>query len=340
MTTGFHEIKVKGKKIKVPTICINNRTIIVTGKFIRIAAVHDEDWHEGQVVEIPEAFIEKLKQSRLKADVFTFAQKIPDIKPLYKYHMEWDNAAAIPILSFQEWWERVSTTMRKDIKRAAKREVITKVVDFDDKLVQGIMEIHNETMIRQGRHFAHYGKDFHTVKSEYSTYLDRSEFIAAYYKSELIGVIKMVYVGDLACMMQILSKTKHYDKRPTNALIAKAIEICEKKGKSYLTYGRLSYGKKAKSSLIDFKRRNGFEQILFPRYYIPLTLKGRISIMLKLHRGLRGILPGNLIFLLLGLRSFFRQRIRHRSKLPRRLDAFDQVDDTKDERAEASPGSL
>jgi len=334
MAIDLLEIKVKGKKIKVPAICINNRTLVVTGRWIRIAAVHDEEWHEGQVVDVPEAFIEKLKESRLKADIFTFAQKIPNIKPRYNYHMEWDNAAAIPILSFQEWWGRVSTNMRKDVRRAAKREVITKAVDFNDKLVQGIIEINNDTVTRQRRRFIHYGKDFDTVKSEYSTYLDRCEFIAAYYKSELIGLIKMVYVGELACMMQIFSKTKHYDKRPTNALIAKAVEICEKMGKSYLTYGQLYYGNKVKSSLVDFKRRNGFERILFPRYYIPLTLKGRILIKLKLHRGLLGILPGNLISVLVGLRSFFEQRILFRSKLRRRQEAPGQEEETKDEQPE------
>jgi len=33
-----------------------------------------------------------------------------------------------------------------------------------------------------------------------------------------------------------------------------------------------------KSSLTEFKRRNGFEQVLLPRYYIPLTLKGKIAL--------------------------------------------------------------
>jgi hypothetical protein len=308
MEVNLAEIKVRGKAITVPSICVNDRTVVVTGKFMKMAAVHDEDWLEGQVVDDPEFYMDKLKQSTIKADIFTFAQKLPYIKPRYTYHMEWDNVAAIPITTYSDWWDLVSTDMRKDVRRANKRGVIVKTVEFNDELVQGVIGIHNDTPTRQGGQFVHYGKDFNTVKKDYSTYPDVSEFIGAYYDNELIGLIKMLYVGELACFMQILSKTSHYDKRPTNALIAKAVEISSEKGKSYLTYGKYYYGNKKRSSLVDFKHRNGFERIVYPRYYIPLTVKGGIGIKLKLHLGLPGILPGNLISFLVDLRAKVYQR--------------------------------
>ena len=77
---------------------------------------------------------------------------------------------------------------------------------------------------------------------------------------------------------------KHYDKRPANALIAKAVELCEQQGMSYLMYCNYVYND-PESSLTEFKRRNGFEQALVPRYYVPLTLKGKIALRLGLHRG-------------------------------------------------------
>jgi hypothetical protein len=306
------EINVKGRLVKVPSVQFEGLTIVTSGKWFTVARVRDEDWLEGEVPENPETCLAKIKQGKLKADIFTFAQKIPNIKPRYDYHMEWDNVAAIPITTYQDWWEYVSTDMRKDVKRAKSRDVIIKVEEFNDEIVKGVIEINNDTPTRQGFRFYHFGKDFDTVKKEYSSYQDRSEFICAYHNDELIGLIKMVYVGDLACFMQILSKRTHYDKRPTNALIAKAVEICNEKGKSYLTYGKYNYGNKQNSSLLDFKRRNGFERILFPRYYIPLTLKGRIIIQLRLHRGLLGILPAGLISLLVYLRSKFNQHILFR----------------------------
>ena len=73
-----------------------------------------------------------------------------------------------------------------------------------------------------------------------------------------------------------------------NALIAKAVEICELKGMSYLTYGEYEG---SSSSLGEFKRHNGFQQVLLPRYYIPLTLKGKIVLKLKLHHRFARMLP-------------------------------------------------
>jgi hypothetical protein len=308
MAASVFEIKVRGKAIKVPSARINDYTVIVSGKWLKMAAVYDEDWLEGVVVIDPELFVAELKRGNLKADILTFTQKIPKIKPMYDYPMEWDNVAAIPITSYQDWWERVSSGLRKDINRANKRGVVVKEVQFNDELIQGIKGIHDEDPIRQGVPFSHYKKGFDEVKKGYGTYLDRSEFIGAYYGKELIGIIKIVYVGELACFMEIISKTRHFDKRPTNALVAKSVEIAEKRGKTYLTYGKYYYGNKKISSLTDFKHRSGFEHILYPRYYVPLTLKGRLSILLKLHLGLHGILPSRMLAFLVALRVKYYQR--------------------------------
>jgi hypothetical protein len=304
MAINLTEIKLKGKSIKVPSITIDNKTVIATGKFIRMAAVHDEEWLENQVVNNPEFFKEKLIQEKLRADIFTFTQKITDTEPHYNYHIEYDNAAAIPISSYQNWWNNeLPQVTRKSIRRGAKRGVIAKVIEFNDELVIGIIEIHRDTPIRQGVPFAHYEKDFNTVKKEYGTYLDRSEFIGAYLENELIGIIKLVYMGDIASIMQIITKPSHYDKRPTNILIAKAVEICEAKKILFFVYGKYVYGNKTNSSLTEFKRRNGFIKIIYPSYYIPLTQKGRIALRFKLHLGLLGILPSGAITFLRNLRS-------------------------------------
>src|SRR3954453_621926 len=77
--------------------------------------------------------------------------------------------------------------------------------------------------------------------------------------------------------------------------MAKAVKLCLEKGSTYLTYGQLNYGNKRHSTLKQFKIRNGFEEVLLPRYYVPLTWKGRIAIRLGFHRGLLGSLPPELI---------------------------------------------
>lgn len=312
MAMDYINIKIKGKEVRVPSVRLDDLIVIVVGRCLRKAMIFDEEWLEGPLIEDPAVFLDRLKQTGIKADLFTFAQKIPNIKPRYAYPMEWKNYAAIPLTGHADWWSLISTDMRKDVKRAAARGVTAKAVPFDDSLVRGIVGIHRDTPLRQGRAFIHYDKDFDAVKRDYGTYPERSEFIGAYLQDELIGLIKVVYVGELACMMQILSKTRYYDKRPMAALIAKTVEVCEERGKSYLTYGELYYGNKKKSSLVAFKHRSGFLPVFFPRYYIPLTLKGRVAVRLKLHRGLLGMLPGPLISPMIRFRAFFEQKMLER----------------------------
>jgi hypothetical protein len=288
---------------------IDGWDLAVSGRWLRTAVLVDEDWHDRPLMADPAGFAAKIRPGGLAADVFTFAQKIPDCRPRYRFPFEWDNVAAIPITTYQDWWGRLTTDRRKDVKRAEKQGLVVKRVVLDDDLVKGIVEINNDAPFRQGKRFKHYGKDFETVKREYATFPERSEFIAAYFESDLAAILKMVYVGDLACFLEILSKTKYNDKRPINALVSKAVEIAVEKNKAYLTYGRFQYGNKGRSSFADFKQRNGFERIVFPRYYIPLTAKGRIAVRLKWQRGLLGILPGPLVDAVLAVRSRINKRI-------------------------------
>ena len=294
----------KGKWVKVPAALTNGGTVVVTGRWIKVAAIQDEYWAESEL-EDPESCIRSLEEHRsrgFKADIFTFAQKLPNITPKYPYPIEWDNVAAIRLSSFEEWWQRLSQETRRNVRTSAKRGVVTRITEFNEGLIRGIMEINNESPIRQARPFHHYGKDFDAVRKDYLSFLERSEFIGAYLQDELIAFMKIVYMGEVAAIMQILSKTRHYDKRAANALIAKAVEHCAKKKCSYLTYIRYRYGKKRKSPLTEFKRRNGFVEIPIPRFYFPLTAKGKISLALKLHRSLVEILPERLIYVLLDLR--------------------------------------
>jgi len=292
METNQVEISVKGRVVRVPSVQIGDKTILAAGKWLRIVSVRDENWLAGEVVTDPEACIEKIRQAKLKADIFTFAQKLPNTTPNYSYYMEWDNVAAIPTTDYAIWWEqRLSQVVRKNVRRAVKRGLLVREVPFDDQLLQGIVKINNETPVRQGRPFWHYGKSFDVVKKDYATLLDRSEYIGAFYENELVGFIKMVNMGEIAGILQVLCMNKHYDKRPANALLAKAVEVCSLKGLKYLIYGSYIYGKNSNSPLTEFKRRNGFEQILLPRYYIALNAKGRLAIKLGLHHGWKNILP-------------------------------------------------
>ena len=130
-----------------------------------------------------------------------------------------------------------------------------------------------------------------------STFFDTSIFIGAYLDEELIGFVKLTSDDERtqAGMMHIISMIKHRDKAPTNALVAQAVRSCADRGIRYLVYSNFAYGKKERSSLSDFKERNGFQRIDLPRYYVPLTPLGRAAIRLGFHHKLVERLPEPLL---------------------------------------------
>jgi len=268
-----------------------------------MAMLQDEGFVASGVPRDPGALVADVASSGLGADLLTFSQEIDDRIPHYPYYFEWDNVAAVDATDYDRWWEGLPQSTRKNSRRAARRGVQTSVVELDDCLASGIKAIYDEAPVRQGRRFWHYGKDLETVRRENSSYLDRSEFIGTYCGDELIGFMKMVYVGRIARIMQILSCTAYYDKRPMNALIAKAVEVCARKGMTHLVYSKFQYGNKSNPHLEEFKTRNGFERLDFPRYYVPLTFRGRLALACGAHRGVLGMLPTGAISAMLRLRD-------------------------------------
>ena len=295
------KINIRGKRIVVDSIVIDGKTIVTTGNVVKIARVKDELCDDG--VHNPETIINRLKEIR-KADIFTFDQKLPDTEPKFKYYFEWDNLAVLQIKSFEHWWNKqIQNDARRMVRKAQKNGVITKTIPFTDGLVSGIKDIYDESPMRQGRPFWHHKKDFNRIKEDNSSFLERAEFIGAYFKDELIGFEKIVYTCNRADPIQLISKIKDKDKSPTNGLIAKSVEVCAQKGITYLTYGKYLYGKKSADSLSEFKKRNGFEKVDIPRYFIPLTVKGKIALKLKLHRDLIELLPSFVITFAMKIRS-------------------------------------
>jgi hypothetical protein len=299
------EISVRGKWVRVPALKVRENTIIVKGGWIKIALIHDEEWLEKEI-EDPEVLVEQLKlQGRrgLHADIFTFTQKLPASPPKYKYPMEWSSVAAIHLTSFKNWWEELPQETRKNVRRSQKRGVTISVKEFGDELIKGISDVNNDSPVRQRVHNPYYGKSHNEVKKDYSAFIDRSDFICAYFGDEVIGFLKLVHRGEVASILNLTTKASHSDKRPANALIARAIELCEAKGVSYVTYGQFNYGNKQDSPLREFKIRNGFGEILKPRFFVPLTKWGTLCMKMKLHRGLLGILPHGVITLGVSVRA-------------------------------------
>jgi hypothetical protein len=272
---------------------VGGQHVIVNGSFVRTARLAEE-WYED-VVE-PASLISGLAG---KADIVTFWQRLPDTTPHYSHYMECDEVAALPITTYEHWWSaQIKSRTRGLIRKSEKQGVVVREVDYTDEFVRGMTEIFNETPMRQGRPFWHYGKTFETVKREFSRYLFREKLIGAFQGEELIGFMMIGMAGNYAVTGQIISKVRDRDKAPNNIMIAKAVEVCAREKIPYLVYLRWGSG-----SLSEFKRRNGFERIALPRYYVPLNGRGRLALRFGLHKGLAGAVPESMLRRLKRLRT-------------------------------------
>jgi hypothetical protein len=290
------ETLIDGKAAHIDCVDVDQQTYTLSRGIATIACLED-DWYDD--VRDPLRVIETLKRSPARPDIFTFWQRLPQTTPEFAFPIAWESIAALPVTTFDHWINKqIKPTARNKIRKAQKSGVEVREARYDDDFVRGMTQIFNETPVRQGRRFWHYGKDVATVKQQFSRYLFREDLIGAYCGDELIGFVMLGNAGRYGYLGQILSKVQHRDKAPNNALIAKAVEVCQQRQLPYLVYANWGDG-----SLFDFKRSNGFEEVRLPRYYVPLTRWGQFVISVGLHRGWKEAIPPRLKRHLKTLRS-------------------------------------
>src|SRR3974390_3457421 len=132
------------------------------GRVVRTVSLAAEGF---EFLERPEEVLADLRKSRRGGDIFTFIQRLPDTTPRYGYRMEWDNVAALPISTFDTWWNhQIDGKTRNMVRRAEKKGISIREVPFGESLVRGIKNIYDECPVRQGRRFQHYQKDLDTIR--------------------------------------------------------------------------------------------------------------------------------------------------------------------------------
>jgi len=267
------------------------REVVTRGGLVKIASLDGEKY---LVLDEPIPAIETLRSGGARADLFTFLQRLPESAPKFDYPFEMDNLAAMPITTYEDWWNKqIRSLARNRARQAEKRGVTLRQIPFDDETVRGIWEIYNECPVRQGKAFPHYGKSIETVRKISATFLDTSIFIGAFFEGKMIGFVKLVadQTWTQANLMHILSLVSHKEKAPTNALLAQSVRACADKGIKYLVYQNFVYGNKQGDGLSNFKEINGFQRFDVPRYYVPLTRWGSFALSAKLHLPLADRLP-------------------------------------------------
>jgi hypothetical protein len=262
---------------------IAGKDIKIQGRLVRIARFEGDKY---TFPDDPEEVLDGLRKCGTRIDIFTFLQRLPETSPKYSYPMEMDNLAVLPVSTFENWWNnQIKSYPRNRARQAGKRGVVMREVAYGEELLRGICGIYNETPMRQGKKFPHYGMTSEQARHYAGTFLDRSIYIGAFVGEEMIGFIKLTMDESrtLADLVHILSMARHKDKAPTNALIAEGVKACADRNVSYLVYEHFSYGKKEGDSLSHFKEVNGFQRVNLPRYYVPLSRIGRIALRLGFH---------------------------------------------------------
>lgn len=274
---------------KRPIVCrVAGRDVQITGSILRTARLRSE--YHIKRLENSSSFIQELRESGLRADIFTFLQDINNPTQRCTFEYETEKIAVLPITTYDEWFSKtLYDKPRNMIRKALKSGIDVRVEEFNDSLLHGIKEIYDESPVRQGRKNRHYKKDLETIRSEHATLLERSRFISVYYASEMIGFAKVIFSDEYASFMNFLSKINHRDKAPNNAILAKAVEICADRKVQSLAYA--GWGSGVVGGMDKFKTSNGFQCIDVARYYVPLTLRGRLALGAGVHAGVVKRMP-------------------------------------------------
>lgn len=287
---------ISGKPAVIRCTEIAGQTFFLSPGPVRMLSLED-DWLRE--VDDPLAVIAELRSNRRAlADVFTFCQRLPHVEPRFEFRNEPVSIAALPVQSYEHWFNKqIDGTTRNMIRKSAKLGVQVRQCAYDDEFVRGMTSIFNETPVRQGRRFWHYGKDVETVRRQFSRFLFREDLLGAFWQGELIGFAMLGRSKAFVDLGQIISKLEHRDKAVTNALIAKAVELCAARGRGHLVYAYWT-----DDSLGAFKRRSGFQEVRLPRYFVPLTWRGSVALRFGLHRGWKAMLPAPAVKMLKNLR--------------------------------------
>lgn len=262
---------------------IHDKEISINGKIFRIARLRHE-WFE--FLDEPALLAEKLRETGPVADLFTFLQEAHVSRPKFPFHCETVSASVLTIKDFDDWWENLHFKARNKARKAQKTGVEIHETELSDTFVDGVARMYNEAPLRQGRKFTHYGKDSAAIKNDLSSFPKESSFIGAYSKGELIGFMKLFEGNGMIRIIHILATLAHRDKCVMDALIAHAVKICDQKKIAHLHYGDWT-----SRGLGAFRTKYNFQRHDCPRYFIPLTARGKFMLGLRLHRPLRERLP-------------------------------------------------
>jgi hypothetical protein len=246
----------------------------------------------GDTIEAPERVAQAAKNNRLSADILTFTERFPETTRHYGYVMEWDNLAVLAVSNYDYWLKKqAERAVKRKVRKAAQAGIQVSAHRFSRELVNDLAKIFNETPIRRGRRYPYYGMKAEQIAQAWIPDAERSLFLLAECENEPVGFMKLLMTEHFGATSGSVTKLSHRDRAPMNALIAKAVDIVASRGLKRLIFGKFEYSGQIDSGLTMFKKHNGFERVEIPRYYIPLSVKGKVLLCLRLYRPLSTLVP-------------------------------------------------
>ena len=75
----------------------------------------------------PSFILRDKKPEYIRRTYLLLHQRLPDTEPMHGYPMEWDNVAALPVTSFENWWtKQLNDKTRNMVGKSGKKEVVAK----------------------------------------------------------------------------------------------------------------------------------------------------------------------------------------------------------------------
>ncbi len=223
-----------------------------------------------------------------KIDVLSFLERgwCCPLRGKFSWAKSEDNVALLHVESYENWLRSIGKKTRNMIRKAERSGITTAPVQPANGFAESVWKIYNETPIRQGRSFTHFGESLEIVKKNLAL-ASNCLYIEANLDKNIVGFVQLLPGDNILIISQILSLQAYWDNAVNNALVAKAVDIAAANGMKWIMYGRIGNH----PSLDIFKRNNGFVKYKLNRYYIALTWKGKLAVTLGLQKSLKDAMP-------------------------------------------------
>src|SRR5262245_15734777 len=130
------ETLIDGQPARLECLDIGGQTYSLSRGLATVVQLED-DWYDD--VHDPHAVVDVLKRSTVRADIFTFWQRLPDTERRYEFPTEWDRVAALRVTTFDHWWtKQIKPETRNLVRKAQKKGVEVREASYDDGFVRGM----------------------------------------------------------------------------------------------------------------------------------------------------------------------------------------------------------